>query len=171
MQPQNTNFLQSTKFVMTFSRIPNVQYFCQSVRLPGLSLDAMEQQTPFVVVKRPGDKVTFDRLVIDFLLDEDLNSWKEIYNWIIGMTFPENFDQYKNLKNLSTYSQYQTQPQYADGTLNILTALNNVNLRYEFTGLFPVRLSEVVFNSTDENTTTLTASAEFEYTYYKPVTI
>ena len=38
MQPTNTNVLQQNKFLLTFTRIPNVQYFCQVVALPGLTL-------------------------------------------------------------------------------------------------------------------------------------
>ncbi len=166
IQPQDTNFLQSTKFLLTFSRIPNVQYFCQSVNLPGVSMSPAEQETPFVKIYRPGDKMDFDDFTIDFLLDEDMQAWLEIFNWMQGMTFPENFDQYRNLKNLSRYTQYKAEPQYSDGSLNILTALNNANFQVNFIDMFPTQLSSIHFNSTDENTTTLSATATFRYTYY-----
>ncbi len=170
-QPQDTNFLQSTKFLLTFSRVPNVQYFCQSVNLPGVSMQAAEQETPFVKIYRPGDKMEFEDFTIDFLVDEDLLSWLEIFKWIQGMTFPENFEQYRNLRNLSRYTQNKTEPQYSDGTLNILTALNNANIQVNFIDMFPIGLSSIHFNSTDENTTTLSATATFRYTYYTVKTL
>ena len=36
--PQNTNYLQPTKYILTLDRIPTVQYFCQEANVPGISL-------------------------------------------------------------------------------------------------------------------------------------
>jgi len=37
-QPENTDLLQVTKFILTIPRINNVQYFLQDATLPGVSL-------------------------------------------------------------------------------------------------------------------------------------
>ncbi len=166
MQPNDTNFLQSTKFTLAFDRIPTVMYFCQEVNIPGISTFAAEQESPFVKIYRPGDKLEFETLRINFLLDEDLKAWLEIFKWMQALAFPENFEQYRNLNNLSRTSLFSKKPQYSDGTLNILSALNNLKVRINFVDLFPVSLSSIDFRSTDENTTTLSATAEFRYTYY-----
>jgi len=79
-QPQNTNFLQSTKFVLTFPRISNTQFFCQEVNLPGVSTSEIPQTTPFVDLYRPGDKLVYEPLNVTFIVNEDMSSW---YNSLI----------------------------------------------------------------------------------------
>ena len=99
--PSNPNFLQPNKFILTFSRLPNIQYFCQTVTVPGISMSEIPQFTPFVDAYLPGEKAIYDLLNVTFMVDENLTSWKEVHDWIRAMTFPENFDEYKNLANLN----------------------------------------------------------------------
>ena len=68
--PQNPNFLQPNKFQLNFSRVPNIQYFCQSVGIPGISLSEVPHNTPFVDLFVPGEKAIYDMLNITFLIDE-----------------------------------------------------------------------------------------------------
>lgn len=165
-QPQNTNFLQSTKFVLTFPRISNTQYFCQEVNLPGVSTSEIPQVTPFVDLYRPGDKLVYEPLNVTFIVDEELQAWLDIHNWLRGMTFPTNFEEYQNLKNLSPIAYYAPKPQYSDGMLNILSGLNNKKITVQFTDIFPVSLSAIQFNATDTDTPTITATATFRYSWY-----
>ncbi len=165
-QPENTNFLQSTKFVLSFPRISNTQYFCQEVNLPGVSTSEILTPTPFVDLYVPGDKLVYEPLNVSFIVDEEMNSWLEIHNWLRGMTFPTEFEEYRNLQNLSTVSKYSPKPQYSEGVLTVLTALNNPKLSVKFTDAFPVSLSAIQFNSTDTNTPTMTATATFRYSWY-----
>lgn len=165
--PKNKNLLQTTKFLLTFGRIPNVQYFCQEINLPGGYLDDIIHPTPFSDLHTPGNKIHFDSLDISFLVNEDLESWLEIYKWLKGMTFPENFEEYNNLKNLSPLLQNAKKPQYSDGTLQILSAMNNVNLRVNFYDMFPENISGINFSTMDENTTPILAKASFRFSYYK----
>ena len=93
-------------------------------------------------------------------------SWTEIHDWLRAMTFPTNFEEYKNLKNLSSVSYNSPKPQYSDGVLNVLSALNNPKLSVKFTDIFPTSLSAIQFNSTDTDTPTMTATATFRYSWY-----
>ena len=52
--PSNPNLLQQNKFVLNFGRAPSIQFFCQSVSVPGISLSEVPQFTPFVDVYVPG---------------------------------------------------------------------------------------------------------------------
>jgi hypothetical protein len=170
-QPQNKDLLQQTKFLFTFSRIPNTQYFCQEVNLPGGYLDDIIHPTPFSDLHVPGTKFHYDPLEVKFLVNEDLTSWSDIYYWLRGMTFPENFDEYRNLKNLSPFTINSKKPQYSDGSLQILTALNNRKITIDFYDLFPENLSGINFTTTDENTTPLVATANFRFSYLRVSTI
>ena len=57
-QPQNTNLLQVTKYILTLPRVTNVQYFCQEASLPGVSISQISRQTPIVDLWSPGSKLT-----------------------------------------------------------------------------------------------------------------
>jgi hypothetical protein len=165
-QPENTNLLQQTKFVLTFPRLPNIQYFCQEVNIPGISLTEIQQTNPFIDLYRPGNKLQYDLLEIKFLIDEDLRSWIELHDWIRGMAFPDSFAEYQNLKNISPMITNTATPQYYDGSLQVLSALNNTRINVLFYDLFPVSITGINFASVDDSTTTLTASASFRFTYY-----
>ena len=51
-QPENTNLLQVTKYILTLPRVNNVQYFCQEANLPGISISQIPRQTPIVEIGR-----------------------------------------------------------------------------------------------------------------------
>ena len=76
--PQNTNLLQPTKFLLTFTRIQTVQYFCQEVNLPGVSLGEVNRATPFLDMYSPGTKLSYEPLDITFTIDEELESGKNL---------------------------------------------------------------------------------------------
>jgi hypothetical protein len=71
--PSNPNPLQPNKFLLTFGRVPNMQYFCQNVTVPGLSLSEAVITNPFVDIYSPGEKAIYDLLNVTFIIDEELN--------------------------------------------------------------------------------------------------
>ena len=162
----NPNYLHSNKFKLGFSRLPNVQYFCQSVSVPGISMSEAFQPTPFLDLYAPGDKAVYDVLVATFIIDEDLKTWKEIHDWIRGMTFPENFEEYKNLDKLSKYYGKPNAPQYSDATLTLLSSNNNPIHRFKFYDVFPTSISSFIVNTQDSPENILTADVTFRFSYY-----
>ncbi len=89
--PENTNLLQPTKFLLTFSRIETTQYFCQSVNIPTITLGEVDRVTPFLDMYSPGTKLKYDPLDISFIIDEELQSWKNLYDWFISIADPDGF--------------------------------------------------------------------------------
>ena len=133
--PENIDLLQSTKFRLTFNRLPGMVYFCQQANIPGISLTEIPISNPFVELYAPGEKLVYENFNISFLVDEDLRSWTEIHDWMRGMTFPNNFEEYLNLQkkavstnklNLSNTSKYLTGGQYSDAIMTINTNKNNL---------------------------------------------
>ena len=172
--PINPNPLQPNKFLLSFGRAPNMQYFCQNVSVPGISLSEIVINNPFVDIHSPGEKAIYDLLNITFIVDEHLKGWLEMHNWIRGMTFPTRFEEYKNLPKQNRFSSAasdisKTFPQFSDATLTIYTASNNPYLNFHFHECFPVSLSAFVMNSQDDPNTILTADATFRYSYYDVV--
>lgn len=164
--PNNTNFFQSNKFLLTFLRAPAMQYFCQSVNLPGVSLSEIPQSTPFVDIFRPGEKIIYDVLNVTFLVDEDLISWFEIHDWIRALTFPTKFDEYKNLGQLSPNAVNTSNPQYSDASLTLLNSKNNPTYRIKFLDCFPTTLSSIMMSTTDDANAVITADVSFRFTVF-----
>lgn len=162
-QPENTSFLQPTKFALTFRRIPNIVYFLQSVNLPGVSTGEAMVPTPFVDTYRAGDKIVYDTLNLTFIVDEDMRSWFEIHDWIRGLTFPKSFDEYKRLKKVNS----DFGGVYSDATLSITTNANAPNIRLRFADCFPTSLSSIQFNASDSADITVTADATIRFQYYE----
>jgi hypothetical protein len=169
--PSNPNPLQPNKFLLTFGRLPNVQYFCQNVTVPGISLSEAVITNPFVDIYSPGEKAIYDLLNISFMIDEELKSWLEIHDWIRAMTFPVEFREYQNLSKLNKYQSAKNDinnrfPQFSDASLSLFSSSNKEYYRFKFYEVFPTTLSTFIMNSQDGPDTIITADATFRYSYY-----
>lgn len=167
--PQSSNYQQSSKFQIVFPRISTVTYFCKKVNIPGVSSSPARQNTPFIDLYRPGDKLEYGTLNIEFIVDEDMWNIEILQDWMRGYSFPCSFEEYKNLDRLSFYSMQMPQPQYADAHLNIMTALNNKKIGVKFVDAFPVNVSEVTFDVSQSADFTMTAEAQFRFQLYNIV--
>ena len=166
--PSNPNPLQVNKYLLTFARCPNLQYFCQSLTVPGLSKTEIQQTTPFVDTYVPGEKAIYDLLNITFIVDEELTSWLEIHDWIRAMTFPKEFEEYAKLSTLTRNVSFSTtkQPQFSDATLILLSSSFKPTLKILFHDVFPTSLSSVTLSASDTPENILSSDATFRYTYY-----
>jgi len=163
--PTNPNPLQPNKFLLNIARLPNIQYFCQSVSVPGISTSEVPISNPFVDIYAPGEKAIYDLLTITFIVDEELLGWIEIHDWIRAMTFPKEFEEYRKLGSLSKVSS-KKQPQYSDAQLTILSSSNIPHYRFHFYDLFPIALSTFIMDAKDSPDSVITADVSFRYNYY-----
>ena len=117
----------------------------------------------------PGDIIEFGDLSIRFLVDENLENYMCIQNWIRGMGFPERLEQFAELEQKGTmqgnYSKGR-QNVYSDGTLQVLTSSQIPNFQVMFQDLFPYTLSTLTFDATDTDIQYFTADVSFKYTIY-----
>lgn len=166
--PSNVNVLQPNKFQLNFSRLPNMQFFAQTISVPGISLSEALQPTPFVDVYAPGEKAIYDLLNVTFIVDEKLEAWKEVHDWIRAMTFPESFEEYRQLGylNKAATRRIDSKPQYSDCTLTILSSSNNPSIVFKYYDVFPTSLSSFVISTTDTPENIITVDASFRYTYF-----
>lgn len=162
--PQNTNYLQPTKFLLTFSRISNTQYFCQEVNIPGVTLGEVQRTTPFLDMYSPGTKMTYEPLKISFILNEDMQSWKDMYNWFTSIADPDGFEGRDHPREL------QQNKHLSDCTLTVLSALNNPIMRIHYTNCFPVTMGSVNFDTKLSSETIMTCDVTFRYQSYKYLT-
>jgi hypothetical protein len=159
-QPINTNFLSQVGFQFGIKKLPTVNFFVQSVNLPGIEMAAAVQPTPFVAIPVPGDHIKFNDLTVTFKVDEDLKNYVEIYNWIIGLGFPDSFDQYSRLASRPAVTGEGIR---SDASLIITTSSRVPATEVVFVDLFPRSLTDILFNSTDSNIEYISATATFKY--------
>jgi hypothetical protein len=162
--PENTNYLQASKFILSFDRIPTVQYFCQEVNLPGVSLGKAQINTPLQDLYSPSNKLSYNDLYINFIIDENLLSWSELHNWFLSIAAPSS-EERNRLSSQQSNRRYGQQS-FSNATLTIFSALNNPITRIRFINSFPVTLSDLQFDTKSSADNIITASATFNYDYY-----
>ena len=86
--PSNISYLSPIGFRFVLSNFPEVNYFCQSANIPGISIGQIDLPTPTSTGYMSGDEVSFEELTISFVIDENMKNWLSIYDWIIALGVP-----------------------------------------------------------------------------------
>lgn len=166
--PDNINPLSPNGFSFSISKLPSVNYFCQQVNLPGIMIGEPSLSNPFVTQPIPGEHLTYEPLVVQFLVDEQMTNYQSIYNWIVALGFPNNYEQYTNFINADQRGVIgELAKNYSDATLSILGSDNNPVQTVQFIDLFPTSLDSITFLSTSTDVQYLVGNATFRYGYYK----
>jgi hypothetical protein len=117
----------------------------------------------------PGDMIQFGDLNLRFLVDENLENYMEIQNWMRGLGFPEQLSQFDDLEKSGLVRGNYTKDRqniYSDGTLQVLTSSQIPNFQIRFQDLFPYSISTMNFDATDTDIQYFTADVSFKYTIY-----
>ena len=163
----NFNYLQPTSFKLVIDRknFPNLEFFCQQVTHPGLLIPSAEvpirrmQSIPY-----PGESITINELSVDILLDENMQSYTEMYNWVLR-------NQQTNMDTHTAMGRAGKVPTYADITLSILSSHNNMTLQVQYIDAMPTSLGDILFQSTASGTEFITFTATFRFSYFNLKTV
>ena len=168
-QIENRNFLSPAGFKFTLKRSPKVAFFSNEANIPDLNLGVAVQTSYLKDIDLPGDKIVFGDLNLRFLVDENLENYMEIQNWIRGLGYPENLQQFTDLQNQGIIQGNYVQDRqniYSDGTLQVLTSSSIPNFQVVFKDLFPYSLGTLTFDATQTDIQYFTADVGFKYTMY-----
>tara|TARA_S200000501_G_scaffold359910_1_gene386378 strand:- start:1079 stop:1618 length:540 start_codon:yes stop_codon:yes gene_type:complete len=165
-QPENFNYFNPIGFKFEVDKLPNVNFFCQSATLPGLTLGEATQPNPFRDIPTPGDKILFEELTIRFVVDEELENWLEMKEWIFGLGYPNSTKEYNKISNTNSEIKPKGN-KYSDGVLMVLTSNKNAQVKVTFQDLWPVTLTGIQMDSSVAEVDYITADATFQYTIYK----
>ena len=164
-QINNRNFLSPVGFKFTLSKDPKISFFCNSARIPELSLGTAIQPSYLKDLDVPGDKIVYGDFSLRFLVDENLENYMSIHNWITGLGYPETTKQFENLTTNEDGIR-DLKRQYSDGSLNILNSNYKSIAIVKFKDLFPVSLTSLDFDATETDIQYFTADVTFKYTIY-----
>ena len=167
-QIANRNFLAPVGFKFTLAKEPKVDFFSNSCRIPEISLGTALQPTYLKDIDVPGDKLTYGDFSFRFLVDENLENYMKIHNWLTGLGYPETTQQYKDLTTNEDGIRDSLEA-FSDGNLHILNSNYRDIAIVKFNDLFPVFLTPLEFEATDTDINYFTAEVTFKYTIYNVV--
>lgn len=148
------NYLTPTNFKFNIQRLPHVSFFCQAVSIPGLTMSPIEIPTPFKSLYKEGGPLDIGTFTVTMLVDEDMQNYLEIYNWMIGLTFPNEFGEYANLVDGDGL--------YSDATLHIMSNAKNANVAIKFKDIFPVGLGDINMSVNQADTAPASVDVSFQ---------
>jgi hypothetical protein len=176
--PNELDYLRPNAFKFAIHNIPNTSYFCQAANIPEMNLPPALQDTPFTTIPTPGDKIEFGTLMIRFLIQEDMKNYKELFDWMVGLGFPENYKQSSNFTQKQEYRLPDVSPdtlkglgQHSDATLTLLDSNNNPKINIKFIDAFPTSLQGMDFEISTGQTDYMVGVAMFAYTRYEIETV
>ena len=161
---ENFNYMQPTSFKLVIDRrnYPNLEFFCQNVTHPGMIMNPVELPVRRLAgLPFPGDTLTFNELSTNILLDENLESHTEMFDWIRRLLENNMFDRNPSGKS--------SQPNYADITLSILSSHNNQTKQVRYIDCVPTSLGDINFESTSSGQEFITFAASFRFNYFELV--
>ena len=180
-QPDQLDYASPTQFKFGIHQLPKVEFFTITANLPGISMDTITVATPFKDIPTVGDKLTYENLSITFQVDEYLENYITLHNWMKGIGFPSDRSQFRTFRDITsnTPASGKTPPTdmvgkaipdkalYSDANLMILSNKNNPIVEVDFQNIFPISLGALDFTQAVTDVEYMTATAEFAYQIYE----
>jgi hypothetical protein len=194
-QPTVLDYSSPTQFRFMIHQLPKVEFFTTAANIPAISLGELVIPTPYKSIPILGDNLTFDNLSISFIVDEELQNYRTIHDWMVGIGFPKSRQQFIDFRSSGSNTPQEGQGGntgtgisnkdiggrggpaiadkafYTDATLTILSNKNNPIVEVRFSDLFPVALSGLDYNQNVTDVEYITATIDFRYKLYEMVTI
>jgi len=160
-------YLAPTGFKVALDRknYPNIQFFAQQVQHPSMDMNATE--VPYRRVGNivtPGDTLSFGTVSMDILMDENMNVYQEIYDWMKRLVEEEHK---ANTGRMRT-TDADAQASYCDIRISVLTSHNNISRTIRYTNALPTSLGDVTFAATQDGQY-ITFPASFRFDYFELV--
>ena len=163
-QIANRNFLSPIGFKFTLAKEPKVNFFCNSARIPEITLGTAIQPGYLKNIDVPGDKLEYGDFTLRFLVDENLENYMAIHNWLTGLGYPDSTQDFRDLIDFE--ESRDKSKQFSDGSLHILNSNYRDVAIVKFNDLFPTSLTSLDFEADDNDYNYFTADVSFKYTVY-----
>ena len=184
-QPEQLDYASPTQFRFGIHQLPKVEFFTVSANLPGISAGTVTHATPFKDIPTMGEKLEYENLSISFIVDEYLENYTSLHNWMVGIGFPENREQFRTFRDVTSNTPaggkapsidligkaVPDKAMYSDAFLQILSNKNNPIVEVNFENMFPISLSALDFSQAATDVEYMVATAEFAYQIYEIKTL
>lgn len=161
--------LNETRFTFSVHSTPKVSYSCVSVSLPGVNLRVVDAPFPNTTEFYPGIRADFSDLALEFLIDQNMENYLEMWKWIEAMAFPEDIVQRRQWleKAPTNVGLNLIAKAMVDCTLFVYTTQYNPLLEIRFFDCFPTGLYPVAFTSRSFESQELTCTVTIRYRSFK----
>ena len=180
-QPDKLDYASPTQFKFGIHQLPKVEFFTLGANIPSISSDPASHPTPYKDIPIVGEKVTYDNLSITFLVDEYLENYISLHNWMTGIGFPTDRQEFRTFRDVTsnTPASGKTPPTdlvgkaipdralYSDAYLMVLSNKNNAIVEVNFQNIFPISLGGLDFTQNVTDVEYVTATADFAYQIYE----
>lgn len=151
-----TNYLSPVEFELSINRIPNVEFFVQRAQIPGISIQPVVQPTRLNRVFHSPDEMQFNEFSVSFVVDERMQNWFEIFDWMVGLSFPKDHSEFSALKT----SEYGL---YSEIRLLVKNSNKKPNIQFIFHDAFPINISDIPLDTTSTDVIHPECSVSFQY--------
>ena len=180
-QPDKLDYASPTQFKFGIHQLPKVEFFTLSANVPGISAGVVTRATPFKDIPIVGDKLTYENLSITFQVDEYLENYVSLHNWMKGIGFPTDRQEFRTFRDVTSNtpaggkepsidvigSATPDRALYSDAYLMVLSNKNNPIVEISFHDIFPISLGALEFTQSVTDIEYMTATAEFAYEIYE----
>lgn len=191
-QPTKLDYSAPTQFKFVVTQLPKVEYFTVAATVPGINLGETTLQSRFKDIPMLGDVLTYEDLTITFIVDEYLENYLQLHEWLTGIGFPKNTKQFRDFRQTTSNSPTTTvggrtlpdnasagsdigdprpttaeRGMFGDATLTLLTNKNNPAVEVRFQDLFPVSLGALNYTQNATDVEYITVDATFKYKLYE----
>ena len=97
-QPTKLDYASPTQFRFGIHQLPKVEFFAVAATIPAIALSDVIIPTPLKSIPMMGDQLTYDNLSISFIVDEYLENYLSIHEWMTAIGFPKNRTQFSEFK-------------------------------------------------------------------------
>jgi len=158
-KPTTSSLLTANQFKFSVDRLPIFTNYVTGVNAPSIEFVSADLQTAFGVnIPTATGKYIFEDISATFLVDENMESWRELYEWIrrLGPMNEDSADIMYNNCNDSTTT----------GELLIKNSAYNNKFKFKFYNMFPISLTGFSLTTTSSDSMQVMSSATFRYSYY-----
>jgi len=186
-QPDKLDYASPTQFRFGIHQLPKVEFFSTAATIPAIALSDVIVPTAFKSIPMMGDQLTYDNLSVSFIVDEYLENYLSIHEWMTAIGFPKNRTQFSEFKSNTSNTPSanavksndigdvqkptSTNALFSDATLTVLSNKNNPIVNVFFRDLYPVAMTGLSYNQAATDVEYLTAEITFAYQLYEIETI
>ena len=186
-QPDKLDYLSPTQFKFNIHQLPKVEFFTTAANVPAISLGDTVMSTPYKDIPMMGDTLSYENLSITFIVDEYLENYISLHEWMTAIGFPKSRKQFSDFRSATASTPIATQGtsndigdvktatsargMFGDAILTMLTNKNNPVVEVRFQDLYPVSLGALEMTQTATDVEYISVSADFTYKIYEIVTL
>lgn len=147
------NYLSATNFRVVIPRLPKLSYYIQTVTVPSLSINSIDIGFKgFPRTSVPSSVDISDQVIITFGIDERMENWQDIYDWMTSIT-----------PNSTNNGGVGAKDPYSEIIVLLYNAQRKLQKKLTYESCHPISLGSFDMNSTSNTIDPIVVTTNFAY--------